>query len=41
MDSLNTFTEANPIAPVVHSGAPQVEAVQKDDLKLVCWLALA
>jgi hypothetical protein len=41
MDSLNTFTEANPIAPVVQSGVAEVQTVQKDDLKLICWLALA
>jgi hypothetical protein len=40
MDSLNTFVEANPIAPVVQSGVAEIQTVQKDDLKLICWLAL-
>lgn len=40
IDSLTIFAEANPIAGVAKSGTSEVEAIQKDDLKLVCWLAL-
>ncbi|MBW2342045.1 MAG: hypothetical protein JRF50_17145 [Deltaproteobacteria bacterium] len=41
VESLTIFADANPVAPAVQSGAAEVPTVQKDDLKLICWLALA
>ena len=41
MERLATFAEANPIAPVTLPSALASEGVQKEDLKLICWLALA
>jgi len=40
LERLTSFAEANPIAPVAQPSASEAQAVQKDDLKLVCWLAL-
>ncbi len=37
---LSNFAEANPIAMVAQSGTSEVQTVHRDDLKLVCWLAL-
>ncbi|MCL0058008.1 hypothetical protein M1N05_02955, partial [Dehalococcoidales bacterium] len=41
LDSLTTFAEANPITSMTQPKPAEVEAVQKEDLKLVCWLALS
>jgi hypothetical protein len=40
VENMTIFAKANPVAPVVQSGATEIQTVQKDDLKLVCWLAL-
>jgi len=40
LESLTVFAEANPVAPLVQPGVAEIETVQKDDLKLICWLAL-
>jgi len=39
VNNLTNFTEANPIVPA-QPGASEVQVVQKDDLRLICWLAL-
>jgi len=40
LDNLSAFAAANPIVSGTQPGASEVQMVQKDDLKLICWLAL-
>jgi len=40
LEQLTTFSEANPVAPITTSSVAPSESVQKEDLRLVCWLAL-
>lgn len=37
---LRTFSQANPVTPITPPTPTPVEQLQKEDLKLVCWLAL-
>lgn len=37
---LQSFSEENPIAEVMPPKPSPTEQLQKEDLKLVCWLAL-
>lgn len=41
LERLTAFAGANPIAPITPPSVVPSEGVQKEDLKLVCWLALA
>jgi hypothetical protein len=38
---LQSFSEGNPIAEVMPPKPSPTEQLRKEDLKLVCWLALA
>jgi hypothetical protein len=38
---LKTFSQANPVTPITPPTPSPVEQLQKEDLKLVCWMALA
>jgi len=41
LERLSAFANANPIAPITPPSVVPSEGVQKEDLKLICWLALA